>query len=322
MNRQSRKTCLLMLLGCICGAALALVAYGGEAEPKWLGPGVASEDGNTIIKKAGGDHEIGALQDIGFFDKNGQQRTIVRGKHKLITYTMSPDGYLLIFGRLAGREGQYLSQYNPSGHLLWEYKLEEGVSANYLAVAPHARRIAVATLTERTMDGYLLYLDQSGCELQKQKVGSDEFVRRVAFLGGEKFVLATTRSEILLFEPESLRCLWRRRSQIGRVRDAVISSDLSKIAIVDGAKVKEHGKTRVMGRIRVIDVESGTMRHEEVLPLELSTLAGDVGYDSGKKAFILRTKAGSHSVSSENEYPTENSSDTGLEEPVPAVPSL
>jgi hypothetical protein len=312
MNRRFMKACLLLVVVCILAAAFPRAAKCTvESEPKWLGPGIPSEDGNTIIKKAGGGHEIGGLVDLGFFDKCGQQRSVIRGKHKFWSYRLSSDGYLLVFGGLAGREGMFLSQYNPYGNLFWEYKLEQGSMVNYMAVSPLARRVAVAISTElahQRTGGYLLLIDQSGAELQRYKLGSHEPLSYVAFLSGQKFLMATTPAAVLLFEPEHLGCLWELRGLAvgGIAGDAVISADYSKIALVDAAKVKENEKTKWMLRMRVLDAKTGAIEKDKILPFDESTFRGAsrLRYDSTDKAFILETTAGRYSVSSEDQQTT------------------
>jgi len=297
--------CLAVLLTLAVCVSPGMHSFAAEHR-KWLGPWV-SEDGTTVIRFT--DREPGQVVDIGFFDPDGSERAVVEARHTIGRARISRDGYLGIQGTVVGSEGGFLSLYGPYGTLQWEVATEPTARHGPMAVALGGRRVAYAVEQGDKNDAaataeHVVLLGETGSEVARHPIDDpiSDAIRYVRFVGtGEALLVAATGSDVLLFDRENLGLRWDIPATVGIVSDlaasraVAISEDLSRMALVDGVRVRD--RKRPMLRLTVFDTNAGTVVRQEVLSVEFLDARG-VRYDRDRRAFIVATKDKAYSFAS------------------------
>jgi len=285
----------------ILGASLSGVPCNSGTEPAWSGPPMISEDGSTVIRLTGPVHAPGEVVDIGFFNPDGKQRAIVARRHGLINWAFSPDGYMLIWGTIIGRNGRFLSLYASNGRLRWE-KLAPFTGRMDVAATGHRTAVEVGQSEGGVQRGkYVLLLNDAGSEVQRYSIGAEEWVRYLSFCGSDRFLVMTTTSEVLMFDAETLNVRWKttERTEVVYTPGVIMSHDLSQMALLDGIQVKEKEETHLRFRVTLFDAKTGRIVKQKTLPEDFGKLRGKgFRYDRKRKSFVVETKERSYELSS------------------------
>ena len=283
--------------------------YQAAEERQWFSS-FPSEDGSTIVKMT--YSEPFNVRDIGFFGPDGKERAVIAGRHVVYITRMSSDGYLAISGGIVGKDntrmtmpagGFYLSLYNPFGQLQWEIKTDDPISD--FAISKKGHRTIVGCIGyrpgQREFTDSMLALNVKGQAFNKIQFVKGLRVQWLGFVGADKFVIATTGSDVRAFAPDDMHELWRTKIDIAGMASGgvALSSDLSRMAVLDA--VVNHDTNEISWRVALLDAKNGKLLERKDLPVHEYLQPNQLRYDDKEKAFILKTKQARVKITSDGE---------------------
>jgi hypothetical protein len=280
-----------------------------EQEPEWFGKPYISQDGTTLIKSTFCDVP-GDFLDIGFFGADGSRRNVVRGRHGMRNFTVSPDGCLLLYGRVAGR-GQtwFLSLYDAFGRLQWEYEPPPQHLIKRIAVSA---RGVMAAAVEETIENdarterHVLLFGRDGKISQEliDPVNTHKASRYIGFAGNDRYIVAVTEADVHLYTTAPFNRLWSMSglhfgsmtSAIG-ARFAELADEISCLAVIDRGEYAVAGKKRYFWRATVFDSKTGRLMRQQNMPIGLRTpKASLLSCNREKQVFDFQTMEGTSRV--------------------------